>query len=199
MRVTLLKNNPSVYSCNVYLIRGEWNKLDDINTLIDAGTDGFILDEIQNISTGFGKRRIEQVILTHEHFDHSGGLKILKKEFEPAVYAFKKNKFVDHTVEDGMEIKAGDATATILHTPGHSHDSICIYFEEGNILFSGDTPLNIRTPGGTYTYKFTKVLERLISLNIKTIYPGHDYPITKNVKDMLEFTLKNVNKSNIVF
>ena len=36
MRVTLFKKNPKVYSCNVYLVRGDWNAIDDVNTLIDV-------------------------------------------------------------------------------------------------------------------------------------------------------------------
>ena len=76
MKVTLLKKNPNIYTCNAYLVRGNWNAISDVNTLIDIGTDSYIYEELQTISTGVGKRRVEQVILTHEHFDHASGLKI---------------------------------------------------------------------------------------------------------------------------
>jgi len=59
MKVTVLKKNPKVYSANAYLVRGNWNAIADLNTLIDIGTNGFIIDEIETISTGVGKKRIE--------------------------------------------------------------------------------------------------------------------------------------------
>jgi glyoxylase-like metal-dependent hydrolase (beta-lactamase superfamily II) len=199
MRITFLKKNPLVYSCNVYHIRGNWNAIDDVNTLVDVGTDNFILTELKEMmSTGVGKRRVEQVILTHEHFDHAGGLKFIRQEFKPIVYAFQLLNGVDIKLRDGMKLKMGDTEGVILHTPGHSQDSICIYCEQYKTLFSGDTLLNIRTPGGTYTASYVEALERIASLDITSIYSGHDEPITENVKEILNDTLKNVIKSKII-
>lgn len=198
MKVTLLKKKPDVYSCNVYLVRGEWNAIEDVNTLIDVGTDGYILNELPEMSTGVGKRRVEQIILTHEHFDHSGGLMKVKAEYNPKVIAYSQINGVDVKARDGMKIKIGEREAVILHTPGHSNDSICIYCPDEKILFSGDTPLNIKTPGGSYSTSFVDVLKRLIALEITTIYSGHDDPIYENVQNLLETTLNNVLKSKIV-
>ncbi len=198
MKVTLLKKDPKVYSANVYLVRGNWNAISDVNTLIDTGTNGFVIDEIETISTGVGKRRVEQVILTHEHFDHAGGLSKIKELYNPTVYAYTKLTGVDVKVRDRMKLKIGDREAIILHTPGHSNDSICIYCEEEEVLFSGDTPLNIKTPGGTYNQNYVDALEMITRLNIKTIYSGHDNPMTTNVKEILLNTLRNVRKSKIV-
>jgi glyoxylase-like metal-dependent hydrolase (beta-lactamase superfamily II) len=198
MKVLALKNNPEVYSCKVYFVRGTWNAISDINTLIDVGTDDFILDEIYELSTGVGKRRVEQVILTHEHFDHAGGLKRIKKDFNPHVIAFSKLPGVDEIAYNNMKIKIGDRNAVILHTPGHSNDSVCIYVPEEKILFSGDTPLNIKSPGGSYTKDYVQILEHIESLDIDIIYSGHDDPYINNVKDILGTTLHNVKKSKIV-
>jgi glyoxylase-like metal-dependent hydrolase (beta-lactamase superfamily II) len=198
MRVTLLRNNPSVYSCNVYYVRGDWNKIDDINTLIDVGTDDFIIEELNSISGGVGKKKIDQVILTHEHFDHSGGLKKIKELYKPVTYAFSKLDTIDFQIREGKELQIGDRIAKVIHTPGHSHDSICLYEQESKSLFSGDTPLIIRTSSGTYTKDFVEVLKRLISMDIKAIYPGHSDPIFNNAIDILKFTLENVKKSNLI-
>lgn len=198
MKVTILKNNPAVYSCKVYFVQGTWNAIADVNTLIDVGTDDFIINEISELYTGVGKRRVELVILTHEHFDHAAGLKYIAPLYKPYVVAYSKLPFVDEIAYDGMRLKVGDRTAEILHTPGHSNDSICIYIPEERILFSGDTMLCIKTPGGSYTKEYVEVLERLVKMDIDTIYPGHDQPITNNVKDTLEFTLHNVRKSKIL-
>lgn len=198
MKVTLFKKNPNVYSCNVYLIRGNWNAIDDVNTLIDTGTDDFFLEELSQISTGVGKRRVEQVILTHEHFDHSGGLKHVKKEYNPKAYAVSMIQGIDEKAVDGMELKVGDRMAQILYTPGHSNDSICIYVPQEHVLFSGDTALNIKTPGGSYSQEYVEVLERLLRLDIRTVYSGHDEPVTEHVHEMLKMTYHNVISSHII-
>lgn len=198
MKVTLLKKDPKLYSANVYLVRGDWNAISDINTLIDVGTNGFIIDELETLSTGVGKKRVEQVILTHEHFDHSGALLKIKETYNPTVYAYSMLQGVDVKIKDKMSVKIGDREAIILHTPGHSNDSVCIYCEEEKVLFSGDTPLNIKSQGGTYNYYYVQALEMLTKLDIQTIYSGHDEPLTSRVKETLFNTLKNVRRSKIV-
>lgn len=197
MRVTLFKN-PIVYSCNIFLVRGNWNAISDVNTLIDVGTNDFILNEIDNISTGVGKRSVEQIILTHEHFDHAGGLKKVYEKYKPKVFAYSKIDSFATQLQDGMQLKIGDNSAQIVHTPGHSNDSICIYFPVEKTLFSGDTPLFIKTLDGTYSLDYVKALEKLIILDIETIYSGHDEPYTKNVKEILNETYNNVIKSKII-
>jgi glyoxylase-like metal-dependent hydrolase (beta-lactamase superfamily II) len=198
MRVKLLTKNPNIYSCNVYLVRGNWNAIDDVNTLIDVGTDNFVLEEIAQTSTGVGKRGVEQIILTHEHFDHTGGLKPIIERYKPKVYAFSKIPGVDVRLKEGMKLKIGDSEAQILHTPGHSHDSVCIYCLKEEVLFSGDTQLNIKTPGGSYSKEFVEVLKRLSRLPIKAIYSGHDDPAIANPKEMIYYSLENVLKSKII-
>lgn len=198
MKVTLFKKNPKVYSCNVYLVRGDWNALDDVNTLIDVGTDDYIYEELQTISTGVGKRRVEQIIITHEHFDHAGGLKYFNEIYSPGVIAFSPSLAITEKAHDGKYVKIGDRNAQVLYTPGHSNDSICIYVPEEQTLFSGDTPLFIKSPGGSYTKDYVNVLERLLTYRITKIYSGHDDPVLENAIDMLENTYKNVLKSKII-
>ena len=69
MRVVCLKSNPCQYSCSSYLILGDWNRIEDVNTLVDGGIDEFILEEISKLSTGVGKKGVEQIIHTHGHFE----------------------------------------------------------------------------------------------------------------------------------
>ncbi len=198
MNVTLFKKDPNTYTCNVYLIRGDWNAISDVNTLVDVGTNGFIIDELNTISTGVGKRRVEQIILTHEHFDHTGGLKHIIELYNPKVYAFSKIKGVDYLLKDGMQLKIGDSYAEVLHTPGHSHDSACFYFPKEKVLFSGDTAINIKSPGGSYTQEYVQVIEKLIDRNIEIVYSGHDDPLIGNVKTVLSNTYQNIISSKII-
>ena len=198
MKVTLFKKNPKVYTCNSYLICGNWNALDDVNTLIDTGTDDFIFTELQHISTGLGKKRVEQIILTHEHFDHCAGLHHFIEQYHPTVIALSQSLAITQKAFDGQRIRVGDRDAEIILTPGHSSDSICVYVPEEKTLFSGDTPLSIKTPGGTYTKDYLKSLERLLALDISIIYSGHDYPVMKNGSQIIEMTYKNVFNSEIM-
>jgi glyoxylase-like metal-dependent hydrolase (beta-lactamase superfamily II) len=195
MKVICLRKNKLKYTCNAYLVLGNWSTLQDINTLVDVGTDSSIIKEISQIYTGVGKKPIEKIVVTHEHFDHAGGIKEIKSLYKAKVYAFKKFEGVDEVLMDGQIIRMGDRNFEVIHTPGHSSDSICLYSAEDEVLFSGDTPLRICTRGGSYSSDFIKALERLMRYKIKTICPGHDTPIDINVKDILNRTLANVRNS----
>ncbi len=165
--------------------------------MIDVGRDPGIINFINNLSTGLGKKKLETIVLTHEHFDHSGMVTKLKELYNAKVYAYAKNSYVDELVYDGMKLKMGDEIAEILHTPGHSHDSICIYFPESKVLFSGDTILNIKSAGGSYTKEFLDVLKRINKLKISVIYSGHDEPLTENIGKIIEKSIENVLNSYI--
>lgn len=197
MKVELIKN-PNTYSSYFYYIRGNWNAISDVNTLIDVGTDDFVVDSVKSINGGVGKARVEQVILTHEHFDHSGGLKYILNEWKPKVYAYKMIPGVTNKVRDTMRIKIGDREAQIFHTPGHSHDSICIYVQEEETIFIGDTAYNIKTPGGSYSAEYVDAIERLSKLRISKLYSGHDDPVFGDISAILKNTLINVKKSHII-
>lgn len=199
MKVIRLKTNPNIYSGNSYLLLGEWNTLNDINTLIDTGTDDYILGEISKINTGVGKKPIEQVILTHNHFDHSGGLTALKEKYKLRVFAAQAlNGLVDEILSDGRVLRGADNYLEIILSPGHSSDSICIYCKNEMILFSGDTNLLIRDTTGTYTGDFVNTLQRLSELKLKTVFPGHGDPITEKPEEMIKMSLKNVMRSKLV-
>ena len=192
MRVFRLGKSDKTYSCNSYLILGDWNHVEDINTVIDPGTDGFILDEIERIATGFGKVAVAQVILTHNHFDHIGGVSALKRRYGTRVTAFVDGPGVDELVRDGQFIKAGDDCLEVIHTPGHSSDSICLYAPQVQAVFSGDTQLRMTGTGGNYRHGYLEGLEKLAARQIQSIYSGHDEPVTKNAQATIMATLARV-------
>jgi glyoxylase-like metal-dependent hydrolase (beta-lactamase superfamily II) len=195
MRVIELSQSPGIYTCRSYLILGDWNVLSDVNTLIDPGTDGSVIEQIETLSTGCGKIPVEQVILTHNHFDHAAGVDVFKKRYGAKVYAWCDGNDVDELLRDGQIIKAGDDQLQVLHTPGHSSDSVCLYSNAHRILFSGDTQLRIRTVGGVFAPEYIESLRRLSTLRIDTIYSGHDEPITNNAEGIILDTLRNVRNS----
>ena len=196
MKVMNLSANSKIYTSNVYLLTGDWNCIKDINTMVDVGRDPKVIDEIYQASTGVGKVKVEKVILTHNHYDHSSLLPQIKTLFKPHVYAYSSSlEGVDTYVKGGEIIKIADRMGEIIYTPGHSNDSICLYFAEEGILFAGDTPLIIHSPGGNYESGFVKSLEYICRKNINTIYFGHGNPLTQNCNEMLQETLHNVRKS----
>lgn len=197
MKVIQLKKSDKVYSCNSYLILGDWNRLEDLNTVIDPGTDDFILDEIEHLSTGCGKKAVGQVILTHNHFDHNGGVMALKRRYGARVLAFADGPGVDELLRDGQFVRAGDEVLEVLHTPGHSSDSICLYAPTAKVLFSGDTQLRVRAAGDVYTRDYLEGLVRLALRKTTKIYSGHDEPVTSQVHETILNTLANVRKSSI--
>lgn len=198
MRVECLRRNPLQYSCNAYLIRGDWNRLDDVNTLIDVGSDGYVMQELNQISTGVGKRPVERIVLTHNHFDHASGVSVLKQRYGCEVLAAAPQAAVDRLIRDGQRICCGDREFEVLLTPGHSNDSICLYSAVDKVLFSGDTTLNIRLPGGSYSNEYLLTLQRLTELDIQLIYPGHGNALRGDIHAQLLHTLRCVRQSEIV-
>lgn len=193
MRVVAVRNSGKVYTCNVYLVLGEWKRIEDINTLVDVGNDPAIVEVLQNTNMGLGKNRVEQVVLTHSHSDHTGILPQIIREFRPKVFAYSPfMEGVTQVLRHGDTIRMGSKIFEVIHTPGHSSDSICLFSEETGALFAGDTPLVIRTPDAGYEEDYIEALESLCRRDIRVIYFGHGDPLTENVGAVLRASLNNV-------
>jgi glyoxylase-like metal-dependent hydrolase (beta-lactamase superfamily II) len=193
MRIfNLIQPNSTVYSSNVYLVLGDWSAIDDVNTLIDVGNDPVILDQIAHAPTGVGKQPIEQVVITHGHFDHTALLPQIRQHYQPVVRAFSAFVGADELLRDGQVLHCGDRYLEVIHTPGHSDDSICLYCQSDGALFVGDTPVVIRSTTGTYEDRFVAALERLCRLDVRTIYFGHGEPLSANPRSTLLASLRNV-------
>jgi glyoxylase-like metal-dependent hydrolase (beta-lactamase superfamily II) len=165
--------------------------------VIDPGTDPYTIDEVATYK-GFGiASPITHIIHTHNHFDHAGATKDYLKKWQPKVLAYSVNEYVSEKITDKMELDLGYDKAIMHHTPGHTVDSTSIYLKNEKALFTGDTPINIRTKLGSYHTSFIGVLELYLSLDIKTIYSGHDEPQTEHIYEMLENSLKNVRQSQL--
>ncbi len=177
------------YTCNSYLILGEWNRLEDRNTLIDPGTDGSVIEQIERVPTGCGKRPVEQIILTHCHFDHSGGVSSLKKRYGAKVLAFSDGPYVDELICDGLCLRVADGYLEVIHTPEHSSDSICLFHRESGCLFSGDTSLHHRGAVESASPESLLTLEKLAGLNIRLAYTGHEGPFYGGINEMLRESL----------
>ena len=122
--------------------------------------------------------KVRFVVATHEHFDHTSTLGELAQELRAKVVVHV-NSPIDHdiTVVDGQELKLGRKGVRVLHTPGHTEDSICLY--DGRDLFTGDT-LFIGAIGKFERETSRAIYDSLHDVIMKLpdstmIYPGHDY------------------------
>ena len=196
MKIQNLTEDSAIYTSNVYLVTGTWNGIADVNTLVDVGRDPDVIEKINNASTGVGKQRVEQVVLTHSHYDHTTLLPQIKRIFNPVVYAFSASlEGVNIILKDDDIVKLGDRMFEVIHTPGHSSDSVCLYCEEDGVLFSGDTPVVIQSSGGAYEDAFVRALEKLCRRDIRSIYFGHGKPMLKECNSQIRASLKNVRKT----
>ncbi|GAA5261565.1 MBL fold metallo-hydrolase [Methanocalculus sp. MC3] len=199
MKIINLTEDSQIYTSNVYLITGTWNALDDQNTLVDVGRDPSIIEKIQNARTGVGKRKLDQVILTHSHYDHASLSEQIKESFSPRIYAFSNSqKYVDTILRGGERLRIGDRLFEVIHTPGHTQDSICLYCDEDGVLFVGDTPVIIRVPGSTYDEKFVQALLSIAERDVRAIYFGHGRPMLENCNAVIRNSIMNMKKSRAV-
>lgn len=195
VKIYNLTEKSKIYTSNVYLVTGSWNTLDDVNALVDAGRDLSILEMIFDLPTGVGKKQVEKVVITHNHYDHASMLSNVKKVFNPKVYAYSKAlEGVDRVLKDGEMIKLGDRLFEVIHAPGHSSDSICLYNRDDGVLFSGDMPLSVRTADSKYEEGFVRTIERLCRKTISVIYPGHGAPVKERCSEMLRESLRVIRQ-----
>ena len=193
MKIANLTQGSVVYTSNAYLLTGTWNAIPDVNTLIDTGRDPNIIQAIYDSPTGVGKRRLDQVILTHSHYDHASMVPVIQKEFGPVVCGCSPNfEGIGRVLKDGERIRVADLDAVVIYTPGHSNDSLCLYCEGEGILFVGDTPIVIQTRDNTYEERFLSALERIARLDVTAIYPGHGRPILSDCNELIHQSLANV-------
>lgn len=128
------------------------------------------------------KAKLKYIINTHYHFDHTFADREIKKETgaETLIHSAEKDFLTfdfDRFLEDGEEITVGKEVLKIVHTPGHSRGSVCLFGR--GFVFSGDTIFDgsygrVDLPGGS-AEDMAASLERL-AIMIKpgtVVYPGH--------------------------
>lgn len=193
MRIMNLARQNQPHTCNVYYVLGDVDSKRSVNTLVDVGNDPSILAALKQIPTRSGIPKVAQVVITHYHFDHANLLPRVCEIYRPRVYAYRTSiKHVQYPIENGMTLTLGDRLFEIIHTPGHTRDSICLYSEEDGVLFSGDTPLDIRINGASLGKDIIRVLEKLSRRDIRSIFSGHGDPVHEGCKEMIRTSLANL-------
>lgn len=195
MQILSVKGHNHLYTSNVYLLLGDWKRIEDLNTLIDVGSDPSIIETLETTPTGVGKNKIDQVILTHGHSDHTAVLPQIVETYRPVVMAFSHHiDGVNRILKNGDVIRAGDALLEVIHTPCHTEDSICLYNPDTGALFVGDTPIIVQTTDASYERRFYEALKSICYRKVNIIYFGHGEPLRHHVSDRLFESLRNVRK-----
>jgi len=162
---------------NTYLIGRPGGDL----VALDPGPDtAEHLDRIAEVGAG----RITTIVVTHTHQDHSPGAPGLSERTGAPLVGFDaRDGFTpDIAAGEGHVVAAGDARLVALHTPGHASNHLCWLLEDEQTLFSGDHVMDgstvvIAPPDGDMA-AYLAQLERLRSLGLRAIAPGHGLLIT---------------------
>jgi glyoxylase-like metal-dependent hydrolase (beta-lactamase superfamily II) len=124
--------------------------------------------------------RVKFAVATHNHFDHTSTLRELAGKLHAKVVAHENSPIPhDLSVRDGDALNIGRSGVRVIHTPGHTEDSICLY--DGQNLFTGDTLFigncgRTDLQGGSTEKMFKSLHDVILKLPAETmIYPGHDY------------------------
>jgi len=208
----IIELKPNIYliravrpGSHVYLIKGQRK-----NVLVDSGMAGSFPQLKQRLAkVDLKPSDIHLIILTHEHFDHIGAAAL---SFDNAVVAAHRlaankiqlqdefvmmNKYfelpakpfnADIWLEGDTMLELGNYRLRVLHTPGHCSGCICLYEPDHKLLFTGDTVLAGGLLSGVFPSgsisDYVNSLERLKSLKLMALYPGHGKISTTPVEDM---------------
>jgi glyoxylase-like metal-dependent hydrolase (beta-lactamase superfamily II) len=128
--------------------------------------------------------KIKYIVNTHHHFDHTLGNEAMTKSTKAPIIQHESSELKhDITVQDGDFIEFGNSKLKVLHTPGHSKDSICLIGD--NKIFSGDTLFvgncgRIDLPGGSAKELYHSLFDVLHSLDDNLVlYSGHNYGLSE--------------------
>ena len=179
--VRLTAPNPGIMTgpgTNSYILGHERFTVLDPGPVIDEH-----IEKILEVTGG----RIDQVLVTHTHVDHSPAVKVLKDRTGCRVFGWPAPAGIEHdkTFEADNEPVHGDLIAIeagllkVLHTPGHAANHLCYLLTEQELLFAGDhimqgSTVVINPPDGDMK-AYIESLYDLLGEHIHYIAPAHGF------------------------
>jgi glyoxylase-like metal-dependent hydrolase (beta-lactamase superfamily II) len=163
-------------------------------------------DDIEDVLALVQKHnlQVKQIVITHAHIDHVGGAMklraatgapillnqndyaLLKMLDVQAAWIGMKNPGtveIDQSLEQADTLTAGSLTANVIHTPGHTEGSVCLFFPAERMLIAGDTLFagsigRTDLPGGSSEKIIDSLQQKVLALPDDTlVVPGHG-PLT---------------------
>jgi endoribonuclease LACTB2 len=191
---TVLGQNPNPFTgpgTNTYIVGTSKRPI-----LLDTGQGVAIYADVleEGLKELSGASELEQIVLTHAHIDHLGGVRQVKDRF--GEMPVSKMPWQGHDAAAGeiseighdTVIETEGATLRAVFTPGHAPDHLCYVLEEERALFTGDVVLGAGTtviPDDTGDLgQYIDSLRRLLELDLETIYPAHG-PVIRNPKEKI--------------
>jgi len=152
----------------------------------ETSGEAFVIDPSYDpdLITEYARKNEYRVIYafnTHDHHDHTNGNRRFQKKtgIRPLLFG-DTDPTTGKRVEDEAEFPLGNLVIRVLHTPGHTPDSICLYV--GDAVFTGDT-LFVGKVGGTdfgagARAEYNSLHRKLMMLpDAARVFPGHDVGI----------------------
>lgn len=144
---------------------------------------------LAQVRAAVGPREVSQILVTHRHADHTGAAKSFSEVFDAPVRGFSAQQCIGRSADrpapaltDGEVIELGELRLNVLHTPGHTSDSVCFWLRENaghlpEAMFTGDTILGEGTtmldhPDGTLT-DYLESLRTLSEHVAAGLFPAH--------------------------
>ncbi len=164
--------------------------------VIDPGDD---VERVLSIAATHGLT-VRQIVVTHAHLDHIGGAMKLKHATGAPILLNRNDHAllkmlplqaawlgmrdpgkvdIDQNAGEGDLVRAGSLSAHVIETPGHTEGSICLLFQEDNVLIAGDTLFQgsigrTDLPGGSTQKILSSIHQKLLVLPDETVViPGH--------------------------
>jgi glyoxylase-like metal-dependent hydrolase (beta-lactamase superfamily II) len=168
--------------------------------VIDPGDDIEVILQVLSLH----QLKAKQIVVTHAHIDHVGGAMRLKRMTGAPILLNQQDQallrmldtqaawlgmeppepvVVDQDLAEGSTVTTGEISANVLHTPGHTEGSVCLYLPAQQKLIAGDTLFmgsigRTDLPGGSYDKIMQSLHQQVLALPDETeVTPGHG-PIT---------------------
>jgi len=126
--------------------------------------------------------KLSDILVTHHHGDHTGGILALKDKYKCRVVAPVAEAAaipaVDETVREGDRVTVGKLTGSVIETPGHTNGHIAYWFHADKLAFVGDTLFSIgcgRVIEGTPEIMWRSLTKLRDLPNDTKLYCGHEY------------------------
>lgn len=178
--IRILGCNPGPFTLqgtNTYLIGTGKRRI-----LLDTG-DGQVPEYFDLLQSVLKEHQVtlDQIILTHWHPDHVGGVETIQQSINKdcKIYKFpiadkstaEERKF--EVLSDGQQLTTEGAQLKVYHTPGHTTDHVILHLIEENALFSGDCILGEGTAVFEDLHDYMNSLKTILNIEPAIIYPGH--------------------------